>query len=951
MRPTLRLPFSAALLGIALLLAPVAAAQPTFDVTGVVFDAADGQPLSGATVLFVRASPDSAQSGAAALLDGTFRVTLAPGSYRLRVSFVGYLALERDVTVAGPLALGPLRLTLDASIVGEVEVAATRRRVEVRGDTTAFNADAFPVNPDASAQDLLAKLPGVTIENGTVTAQGETVQRVLVDGREFFGSDVQGALNTLPADIVQEVQIFDRSSEASRFSGFDDGDAEKTVNIVTRSGMQNGQFGRVYAGGGAGGEYLAGGNLSALDGDRRITVVALSNNVDRQNFATEDLLGVVSSTSGRGGRGGRAGGGPPPGGEGGGGSRRGGGSADVSALLVADQEGVNTTNAVGVNYSDRLMGGALSLTGSYVYNETDNDLDASLTRAYTSDGIAGQNYAETDASNGTNTNHQLSMRAQLDVTGRTQLVVEPRLTVQRNATAGALGGLTALPGGDVLGQSLTTDAVDARALSAQTQVLLRHRFETAGRTLTVGIDGSVDDQSGETRQTYVLDSFSDAITPDAADQLFDTDALTRSLGAMVRYTEPVGAQGQMQLSYRPQLSWSSSDQRAFEADPAGALTIPDAAYTSLFTQQSNVQRGGVSYRYGGQGREALSAQVGLDVQHERLAGDQVSASPFEVDRTFWSILPSARLRLPLSERATPGPGLPRPDADALCDAAPRRGGQLQPAAAHVGQPRPRPRDDAHAARPLQRHRRGRRIGRERVRERIVRPGRHRHLDDDGTGEHDLLASGVVLPSGAQLITPVNASGAWDARAVVSYGRPVPLLGSNANVSIGTSFARSPGLVNGASSVSDQTSIDGRLFVGSALSPRVDVSLEYGARYTATANSAAPSLDDTYVRHLAGVKATWLPWQGLVVGTDVQALYYAGLDASVDPAQVLVGARVGYKFLRNDLAEVSLSVSDLFDQQRSVERTVTESYVEDAQSVALGRYVMLNLTYKLRNFGL
>ena len=89
----------------------------------------------------------------------------------------------------------------------------------------------------------------------------------------------------------------------------------------------------------------------------------------------------------------------------------------------------------------------------------------------------------------------------------------------------------------------------------------------------------------------------------------------------------------------------------------------------------------------------------------------------------------------------------------------------------------------------------------------------------------------------------------------------------------------------------------------------------------------------------------------MVGTDLRALHYTGLDATVDPTQVLLGARIGYKFLQNDLAEVSLSVSDLFDQQRDVERTVTESYVQDAQTAALGRYVMLNLSYKLRNFGL
>ena len=922
-----------------LALAPAASAQSSA-VTGTVLDAADGQPLPGATVFLVSTAPDTSggdgAAGAAAGLDGSFQIAAETGTYRLRVSFVGYQTLDREVTVGrGPLALGTLALQLDDEALGEVEVAATRQRVEVRGDTTAFNADAFAVNPDASAQDLLTKLPGVTVEDGTVTAQGETVQRVLVDGREFFGTDVQGALNSLPAEMIQEIQVFDRASEASRFSGFDDGDAEKTINIVTRPGMQNGQFGRAYAGAGPEGEYLAGGNVSLLNGDRRITIVGLSNNVDQQNFATEDLLGVVGS--GRRGRGGRGGG------------RRGGGSSDVSSLLVPDQDGLSTTNALGINYSDVLLGGDLRLTGSYVFNTTDTDLDATLTREYTSGGTVSQRYTEADQADGTNANHQLSLRAQYDVTERTQLVVQPRLTVQSNASTGTLLGLTALPSGDALAQSLTTTDSDASALSGQTSVRLQHRFETRGRTLSFGIDGGVEDQTGESRQAYTLDSFSDGIAADAADQLFDTDALTRSLGASVRYTEPVGESGQLQVSYRPQVSRSTSDQRAFLAGDTGAYTVPDAAYTSLFSQQSVIQRGGVSYRYGGRGRDVLSAQFGVDLQHERLQGEQTAATAFEVDRTFWSVLPSARLRVPLAEGQ-------RLDLDYRARTQTPSATQLQnvvdnsnPLLLTSGNPDLAP-ATTHSVR-------ARFNGTDAQGGSVLAGFVSASYGVNAIGTSTTTAtvdtplpSGAVLPAGSQLITPVNVGGAWDTRALVSYGRPVPFLGSNANASLGTSFTRTPGLVDGVDNTSDQLGVDGRVFLGSALSPRFDLSLEYGARYTAVSNSAAPTLDDTYVRHLAGAKLTWLPWNGLVVSSDLSALHYAGLDASVDPTQILLGGRVGYKFLPGDLAEVSLSVYDLLDQQRDVERTVTEAYIQDAQTTALGRYVLVNLSYKLRAFG-
>ena len=756
-------------------------------------------------------------------------------------------------------------------------------------------------------------------------------------------------MNSLPADIVQEVQVFDRASDAARFSGFDDGNAEKTVNIVTRAGMRNGQFGRAYAGAGPGGEYLAGGNVSVLNGDRRITVVGITNNVDQQNFATEDLLGVVGSER----RGGRAGGGPPPGGGGGpDGPPRSGGS-DASALLVADQDGLNTTNALGVNYSDVLLNGTLGLTGSYVYNTTDNDLDASLTRYYTSGDAVTQRYDETDASDasdGTNANHRLALRAQVDLSERTQLVVEPRITAQRNVTAGTLAGVTSAPAGEALAQSLTTDATDATALSAQTSVLLRHRFETPGRTLTVGLDAAVNDQKGASQQAYTLASFSDFIAADAADQLFDTDGLTRSLGLAVRYTEPVGGRGQLQISYQPSLSRSTSSQLAFLADEMGAYTVPDARYTSAFEQQSAVQRGGISYRYGGQGRDALSAQLGVDVQNEHLEGAQTATTSFTVDRSFWSVLPSARLRLPLGDGR-------RLDLDYRARTETPSATQLQdvvdnsnPLLLTSGNP-DLTQATTHALR---------------ARFNGTDPAGGSVLSAFVSGSYGVnaigtstttalvdtaLPSGVVLPAGAQLTTPVNVDGAFDARASLTYGRPVRFLGSNANVTLGPSFTRTPGLVDGVTNVSDQLGLDGRLFVGSALSPNLDVSVEYGARYTATSNSAAPTLDQDYVRHLAGASATWQVGQGVVLGSTLRALHYTGLAESVDPTQVLLGAKVGYKFLQGDLAEVSLSVSDLFDQQRDVERTVTQAYVQDVQTAALGRYVMLNLSYKLRNFGL
>lgn len=237
----------------------------------------------------------------------------------------------------------------------------------------------------------------------------------------------------------------------------------------------------------------------------------------------------------------------------------------------------------------------------------------------------------------------------------------------------------------------------------------------------------------------------------------------------------------------------------------------------MFTQQSSVQRGGLSYRTGGEGRDALSAQIGVDLQHERLEGEQAAAAPFSVDRTFWPVLPSARLRLPLAAGQ-------RLDLDYRARTQTPSAMQLQdlvdnsnPLLLTSGNPALSPATthalcfhytDAQGGSVLS----------------TLASGFY-SADASDTSvvtatDDTVLPSGVVLSAGARLTTPLNVDGALNGRALVSYGRPVRFLASNANVSLGTSFTQTPGLVDGANNVADRLGVGDRFFLGSALSPRL-----------------------------------------------------------------------------------------------------------------------------------
>ncbi|CAN0481023.1 unnamed protein product, partial [Laminaria digitata] len=344
-------------------------AEPdAYSISGFVYEKEVQKAMPGVNVFLINRADTTLQFGGVTNEKGLFRIVVPEnGAYAAAFSFIGFetqyqpLDVKDQYTFIGTVLLEPAVVDLDQIVVEDMQ-----QRVVLRGDTTEYNADAFKVNPDANAADLIAKMPGILVEDGEVQAQGENVGRVLVDGREFFGTDPNAALQNMPAEIIEKIQVFDRMSDQAQFTGFDDGNSEKTINIVTRSGMSNGQFGKLYGGYGSETRYISGGNLNIFDGDRRISIIGLSNNVNQQNFTTEDLLGVVGNTRQRGGGGFGGGGGFRRGGVGGGGGRpRGGGGgglaggrqggalrSDPGNFLVGNQGGINQTSAIGVNYSD-----------------------------------------------------------------------------------------------------------------------------------------------------------------------------------------------------------------------------------------------------------------------------------------------------------------------------------------------------------------------------------------------------------------------------------------------------------------------------------------------------------------------------------------------------------------------------------------------------------------------
>ncbi|MFN5336684.1 MAG: carboxypeptidase-like regulatory domain-containing protein, partial [Bacteroidota bacterium] len=283
---------------------PSGPAQTERKFTGKLIDGATKTPMIGANVL-VKTVTDSLLRGTVTAADGSFEVArpFIP-EVKLEIKFLGYKTITRIHSMRDPMELGELILEEDTKVLGEVIVQGTNVVGEQKGDTTSFNANAFKTQTNAQAEDLIRKMPGITFQGGQIQAQGEQVQKILVDGREFFGSDPNIALRNLPADAIDRVEVLDQRSDQSRLTGFDDGSYTKTINIILRSDKKNGSFGRSYAGYGTDDRYAAGGSLNLFKGDQRISILGLFNNINQQNFSSQDLAGLTANASAGAGRGG-----------------------------------------------------------------------------------------------------------------------------------------------------------------------------------------------------------------------------------------------------------------------------------------------------------------------------------------------------------------------------------------------------------------------------------------------------------------------------------------------------------------------------------------------------------------------------------------------------------------------------------------------------------------------
>lgn len=900
--------------------------------SGTVTDKTTKEGLISATVQLV--ASDGKSSYTSTDLNGNFQFKkLQPGTYTLQVTYVGYKSYKAKQTLSeGQEKRVKIEMSEDAQLLGEVSVQGRATRAEQQGDSLLYNAEAFQVMMGSSAEDLLAKMPGIVVEGGTIQAQGEQVQKVLVDGKEFFDGDVNLAIKNLPSDVIASIEVFDKKSEQAEFTGFDDGEEIKTINIVTKSGFRQGTFGEVSGGYGTDDRYKVNGNLNFFNDDRRISVLGMSNNVNQQNFSQEDLAGVMSagnSGRGRGGRGG--GGGGQPGAPGGG---------NASNFMVGTLGGVTSANGFGLNYVDQ-WGEKWKMTGSYFFNQSDNLTQQQTDREYFESVLPGMTYSEYQENSMKNWNHRFNMKLDYQMTERTSLQFRPTLSFQNNDSYGLLQGQN-LVNGTTDSETETTSMGKSNAYNIGADLMLRHRFLKEGRTLSLMLSGKMSNTDSDTYTDYLnmLYGLELSQVTDDYSQWKQTMNRQYTLRSNLSYTEKLTDNLQLQLGYKMSYTDSENDKKTYDRSAVTDLydqldeSLSNEYQSGYLTQAGNV---GLRYRAG-----KLSAMLGVDAQWANLKGDLVYPQPDGLSHKYFSVLPSFTLRYSLDRTnsfqlryrsRSSSPSVT--DLQNVID-------NSNPLFLSAGNPN-LDQQVSHTAN--LRYLRTTKSGHTFIAMVGATIQQDYVADSTFVAREDIaLSPTVTLNKGSQFTRPVNLDGYYSLQSMVTYGFPVDFLRSNINFSLSANYANVSTIFDGVESRTRELNLIPKLIIGSNISKNLDFTASYSAGINKMFSSLDTAAESDYVTHTAAAKLGWTFFWGLTFRSTFNYIGYTGLDTGTED-YFLWNLSLGKKFLKNNAAEIRIEAFDVLKQNQAFTHRTGSNYYDYVNSNVLQPYAMISFVFR------
>jgi hypothetical protein len=906
-----------------------------FELSGKATDTL-GTPLSLASVLLLDPIDTTLVTYALTNDAGIFQIKhIKRGRYLLKVSYIGYmpLLLEVDPGEKSTMDMGAIPLEEIAKDLFEVVVRAAKAPMSIRGDTIEYDASKFKVPPGSTVEDLLRRLPGMEVgADGSLSSEGQAINRVTVDGRRFFGGDPKAATKNLPAEGISKVQVFTEETEEKKLTGADSKPPEKMMNLELKDEFKKGGFGKIIAGAGTEERMELKGNYNRFDKKQQFSLIGMGNNTGRNGLGWDDYQDFRGSQAFNWDDGGDFG-------FGAGGDRMVYYSSDDDDMSIQNnffgnqQSGFPKNGSAGINYtwySDKT-----ELNSMYFYNHT--NLIAAATRNQ-ENFLPDQTYFNRDITRRDQTQnaHQIQVRLEHKIDSLNTIVGSANASMAVRNTFNN-GEYQYLRQDESLSNFTRFDNTsNLENLLLNGSIIYRKKYKNPGRSSAISgnylhnVSDTENEQESE-NEFYTTEGILDSLASIYQDNLTNTQR--QQIKSSLLHVEPIGKKFFAQAFYNFSHRFERSDRDVF--DIANGEQQANDFLSRYYTNNIDLHRLGVSLRYSHQG---LNLSVGMARQLFQLDGD-FQAGPSagimtRIQRDYYNWIPNVTFNGAIKKNqylnVNYGAYAREPSIRNLQPIV----DNSNPLFIREGNPDLIPQIDHRFSASFRKN--------NPINFTNFNISLSYTLTENQFVQEQQVDSSFVTTS--RMINYKGGSGIW---AYLNYGFPIIKNKFTVNVNYNAGLNQNFALVNATENETFSINHSGTIrlnyspseFFTAFLSTRIGIT---DTRYSINTSQNQQLLNENYSLNLSA-RLFW----GVFINANFNYDRYQNDRFDFNQDVPILNASLYRVFLPNNRAEVRLAIYDVFNRNLGVSQFANANVVSETRTTTLSRYALLSFTYNLQ----
>lgn len=874
-------------------------AQSPVLITGKILDSQVESSLPGATILLISKSDSIQKKGTITNEHGEFQIKVRPGQYDFQVSFIGYKSIKENITIDKTSSnLGLFKLIENSEFLQEISITETLPPTQHRGDTTVFNPQAFKVNPDATAGELLAKMPGFYEVDGKLMVEGEEIAEVLIDGKKFFGNNMNQALSIIPNDVIKNIEVYEHQSDDEKFTGFKDQEEKKSLNIVTTKKKKRLIFGDVASGIGKDSRYGFDGNINSFSDNNNISITGKSKNVNAPLKLS---------------------------------NRRFGNSSIDGNDIQEDGIGINFTTSKNKN----------DVEFSYEYGNREYENKSSSIRTYTSEALEGQTMNNNSTSGNDMDDHNMNLRVSLNSNPKNRILLNTNISSSNSNSKSNSLSETFLDE-VMINENTNMNSSENKNYTIGQDINYSRKLGEKGRTLSLQAGFNYNESDADGKQLSETLNESGEINQ-SIDRISDVESKDASLRAGISFSEPINENAHLSFGYKINYNNRESDKNGYNFDEtSNSYNELDELTTNRFENSTLKNNGRFSYNVQNKKHRLI---LGSDFELTNLKNEESFPNKSDFDKDFFAFKPYVRYSFSLAKQKrimlnyasrTSTPTVR--DLQEVVDLSNPL--YISTGNSELDQSR------SHSLMAL-------------YTASNIEKGNHLSIHAMASTSNKMVGRRTIvavndttinntyfLPTGGQFSQPVNLDGQYMLNANISYSLPLKKFKSKLNLNTRVNFMHNPTFVNDKKSFTDSWSLNVGMMLSSNINEKIDFTFSSSSRHNSSKNNSSTSSE--YISQTTSLNMYWNFHKNLVFRTNASNNYQNNYSTGKEDSFWHLNLGLSTKVFKSKRGEISFTAYDILSKEDERQHISTDLYTADYFSNKLTDFYMLTFSYKLRN---